>query len=98
MFALLALAMFRIAMRANDLYTKVLMGCISTWIIGQTFINLGTVSGLLPVIGVPLPFISSGGSAMLAVMLAMGFVLCSARAQKLAAIANFATDTGKSPK
>lgn len=82
MFALLALAMYRISMRANDLYTKVLMGCLTAWIIGQTFVNLGTVTGLLPVIGVPLPFISSGGSAMLAVMLAMGFVLNAARHQK----------------
>lgn len=82
LFAILALAMYRIAMRATDLYTRVLMGCLMSWIIGQTFVNLGTVSGVLPVIGVPLPFISSGGSAMLAVMLAMGFVLSSARQQK----------------
>ncbi len=82
LFAILALAMYRIAMRATDLYTRVLMGCLIAWIIGQTFVNLGTVSGVLPVIGVPLPFISSGGSAMLAVMLAMGFVLSSAREQK----------------
>lgn len=83
MFILLALAMYRVAIRANDLYTKVLMGCLMSWVIGQTFVNLGTVSGVLPVIGVPLPFISSGGSAMLAIMLAMGFVLSSARAQKI---------------
>lgn len=82
LFAILALAMYRIAMRASDLYTRVLMGCLMSWIIGQTFVNLGTVTGVLPVIGVPLPFISSGGSAMLAVMLAMGFVLSSARQQK----------------
>ncbi len=84
LFTVLALAMYRIAARAADLYTKVLMGCLMAWIIGQTFVNLGTVTGVLPVIGVPLPFISSGGSAMLAVMLAMGFVLSSAREQKLA--------------
>ncbi|MGP5521965.1 putative lipid II flippase FtsW [Glutamicibacter arilaitensis] len=83
MFILLALAMYRIAARANDMYTKVLMGCLMSWVIGQTFVNLGTVTGVLPVIGVPLPFISSGGSAMLAIMLAMGFVLSAARAQKL---------------
>ncbi|WP_313813525.1 putative lipid II flippase FtsW [Glutamicibacter sp.] len=83
LFTVLAIAMYRIAARAADLYTKVLMGCLMAWIIGQTFVNLGTVTGVLPVIGVPLPFISSGGSAMLAVMLAMGFVLSSARAQKL---------------
>lgn len=82
LFAILALAMYRIAMRATDLYTRILMGCLMSWIIGQTFVNLGTVSGVLPVIGVPLPFISSGGSAMLAVMLSMGFVLSSARQQK----------------
>ena len=84
LFTLLTLAMYRIAMRATDLYTKILMACLMSWVVGQSFINLGTVSGLLPVIGVPLPFISSGGSAMLAVTLAMGFVLSSARDQKRA--------------
>lgn len=84
LFALLALAMYRIAIRSTDLYTRILMACLMAWVIGQSFINLGTVSGLLPVIGVPLPFISSGGSAMLAVTLAMGYVLSSARAQKRA--------------
>ena len=82
LFVILALAMFRISARANDFYTKILMGCLMSWIIGQTFVNLGTVTGVLPVIGVPLPFISSGGSAMLAVMLAMGFILSSVRDQK----------------
>lgn len=84
LFALLALAMYRIAIRATDLYTRILMAGLMSWIIGQSFINLGTVSGLLPVIGVPLPFISSGGSAMLAATMAMGYVLCSARDQKRA--------------
>lgn len=84
LFGLLALAMYRIAVRATDLYTRILMACLMAWVIGQSFINLGTVSGLLPVIGVPLPFISSGGSAMLAVTLAMGYVLSAARDQKRA--------------
>lgn len=95
MFILLALAMYRIALRASDLYTKVLMGCLMSWVIGQTFVNLGTVTGVLPVIGVPLPFISSGGSAMLAIMLAMGFVLSSARAQKLAFDSSVENNTPK---
>ena len=93
LFGLLALAMYRIAMRATDLYTRILMACLMSWLIGQSFINLGTVSGLLPVIGVPLPFISSGGSAMLAVTLAMGYVLSSARDQKRAVAKQEVTGT-----
>ncbi|WP_418906949.1 putative lipid II flippase FtsW [Glutamicibacter endophyticus] len=98
LFALIALAMYRIAMRATDLYTRVLMGCLISWIIGQTFVNLGTVSGLLPVIGVPLPFISSGGSAMLAVMMAMGFALSSARDQKRELLAQAVTASSAQTK
>ena len=52
-----------------------------TWLLGQTFMNIAMVTGLLPVIGVPLPFISAGGSALLMAILAVGVVLSFARQQ-----------------
>jgi len=52
-----------------------------TWLLGQAFMNIAMVTGLLPVIGVPLPFISAGGSALLMAILAVGVVLSFARHQ-----------------
>ena len=51
------------------------------WLLGQTFMNIAMVTGMLPVIGVPLPFISAGGSALLMSILAVGVVLSFARDQ-----------------
>jgi rod shape determining protein RodA len=47
------------------------------------FVNMGMVSGILPVVGVPLPFISYGGSAMVTLGLALGMLLSIARAKRL---------------
>ena len=49
------------------------------WIIGQAIINIGAVIGLLPVIGVPLPLVSAGGSALVTTLLALGMLLSFAR-------------------
>jgi cell division protein FtsW len=45
------------------------------WIVGQAFVNIGVVVGVLPVLGVPLPLLSSGGSALMMSLLAIGVVL-----------------------
>jgi cell division protein FtsW len=49
------------------------------WLIGQAFINIGMVTNVLPVVGVPLPFISYGGSALTFALTAVGVVLAFAR-------------------
>lgn len=59
--------------------TRVLIGGVFVWIIGQAFVNIAVVLNLLPVLGVPLPFISSGGSALLANFLAIGVVISCVR-------------------
>ncbi len=74
LFALLAVVGFRIARRAPDLFGTLLVGGIMCWVITQAVLNMGAVISLLPVTGVPLPFISYGGSALMMTMLSMGIV------------------------
>ncbi len=79
LYAALATGMFRIVRRHPDPFVKVATGGIAAWILGQALINIGVVIGFIPVIGVPLPLVSAGGSALIATMLAMGVVLAFAR-------------------
>lgn len=64
-----------IARGAPDLYGSVLAIGIVTWLSVQTFLNIGGMLNLIPMTGVPLPFISSGGSAILANLMAMGILV-----------------------
>ena len=52
---------------------------ITTWILVQAFVNIGAVVGALPITGVPLPFVSFGGSSLLVLMAAAGLLLNVAR-------------------
>lgn len=79
-FALLAYAGFSIAMRSDSLFAKIAAGGITGWFLTQAVINIFVVLHLLPVLGVPLPFLSYGGSALLANMLAVGVLLACAKA------------------
>jgi cell division protein FtsW len=79
LFALLALGLFRVVRRSDDLFVKIATAGVLTWIIGQAVINIGAVVGLLPVVGVPLPLVSSGGSALVMAMIALGTVIGFAR-------------------
>lgn len=79
LFALLGVGMVRVIRRHPDPMVKITTGALACWIIGQALINIGVVIGLLPVIGVPLPLISAGGSALIATMLALGIIISFAR-------------------
>lgn len=79
LFALLGVGMVRVIRRHPDPMVKITTGALACWIIGQALINIGVVIGVLPVIGVPLPLISAGGSALIATMLALGIVISFAR-------------------
>ena len=79
LFTVLALIMFRMITRLEDHFMQITVAGISAWLLGQAVVNMMVVTGLLPVIGVPLPFISSGGSALLASMTALGLLLSFAR-------------------
>ena len=66
---------YTVAARAPDRYTYLLAVGVTSWMAVQASMNLGVVTGTIPNTGVPLPFISSGGSSLLALMLAMGLLL-----------------------
>jgi cell division protein FtsW len=79
MFVLLAIAFLRILRSASTLQSKVTTASVMVWVIGQALVNIGVVLGVLPVLGVPLPLISAGGTALLTTLAAIGIVLSFAR-------------------
>ena len=79
LFAVLGINIYRVVIRQEQLFHRVLGGAIMVWILGQATVNMAMVTGLLPVIGVPLPLISYGGSALLMTLIAIGVVLSLAR-------------------
>ena len=79
LFVVLTIVMLRAVSRARDRFGRAVIGGIMVWIVGQAFINIGVVIGVFPVLGVPLPLISSGGTALVACLLAMGVVISVAR-------------------
>ncbi|CAN7474560.1 putative lipid II flippase FtsW [Knoellia sp. LjRoot47] len=81
LFVVLALTCYRLVMRTSDFFVRVATAGIMSWIVVQAMINVATVIGLLPVIGVPLPLVSSGGSSLVTTMLALGILLSFARAE-----------------
>lgn len=79
LFTFFAVGAFHIMRKTPDPFIRVAAGGITVWIIGQALINVGVVIGIFPVMGVPLPFMSQGGTALLAVLLACGVLLAFAR-------------------
>ncbi|WP_211221830.1 putative lipid II flippase FtsW [Granulicoccus phenolivorans] len=84
LFLLLGYAGLRIALRSDILMCRLMAAGITTWFMFQALVNVAVVLRLLPVLGVPLPMLSYGGSALLANMIALG-VLCSCARQEPAA-------------
>jgi cell division protein FtsW len=74
LFGVLLFAGIRIAMQARDTFGRLLVAGIMGWIGLQTLMNLGAVTGLLPITGVPLPFLSFGGTALVVTLAGVGVV------------------------
>jgi len=78
-FGVLSFAAIRIALHATDTFGRLLAAGIAAWIGLQTVINLGAVTGLLPITGVPLPLVSFGGTALVVTLAAIGVLASVAR-------------------
>jgi rod shape determining protein RodA len=72
-----------IALEAPTLFARLLAGAITMIFFTYAFVNMGMVSGILPVVGVPLPFISYGGTAMVTLGLAVGILMSISKAKRL---------------
>jgi cell division protein FtsW (lipid II flippase) len=81
LFMLLAYTGLRIASRTREPFVRYASAGITVWLLAQAIINLGMVLGLLPVIGIPLPLISYGGSALLPTLIALGMLLAFAKTE-----------------
>ena len=84
-FLILVLRGLWIASEAPTLFSRLLAGAVTMIFFTYAFVNMGMVSGILPVVGVPLPFISYGGTAMVTLGMGLGILMSVARAKRLAA-------------
>jgi cell division protein FtsW len=82
LFAVLGFAGMRIAQRTTDQFVRLAAAAITVWLVGQAIVNMGAVVGVLPITGIPLPFISFGGSALLPTLVAVGLLASFARTEK----------------
>ena len=79
LFVVVAYQGYRIAINAPDTFSGLLAAGITTWLVAQACINMMVVTALLPVTGIPLPFISYGGSALIINLVAVGILLSISR-------------------
>ena len=94
-FVLFAVRGYRAAMRAPDRFGLTLAAAITTWISLQALVNMAVVTNTLPITGVPLPFISRGGTALAVTMAAAGVLLnISSQGVRQSYLGNRSTDLG----
>ncbi|HEY3736523.1 MAG TPA: putative lipid II flippase FtsW [Jatrophihabitans sp.] len=79
LFGFFAYAGMRVSRRSPDPFVRLVAGAATVWIGGQAIINVGYVTGLLPVTGIPLPFISAGGTSLLVSFFVLGMLVSFAR-------------------
>jgi rod shape determining protein RodA len=82
-FVFLVLRGLTIALEAPTLFTRLLAGSITFTLFTYAFVNMGMVSGILPVVGVPLPFVSYGGTAMVTLGLGLGILMSISKSKRL---------------
>ena len=82
-FIFLILRGLMIALEAPTLFSRLLAGSVTMIFFAYAFVNMGMVSGILPVVGVPLPFISYGGTAMVTLGLALGILMSISNSKRL---------------
>lgn len=75
LFFFMVMTIFKVALKSKTLFEKYLVAGIGIWLVVQIAVNIGSVTGLIPVIGVTLPLISYGGSSLISTLTALGVVL-----------------------
>jgi rod shape determining protein RodA len=85
LFSLIIMRGLMIASQAQSTFSRLLAGSITLTFFTYAFVNMGMVSGILPVVGVPLPFISYGGTSMLTLCLSFGILMSIQTHKKLVA-------------
>ncbi|GAA3759294.1 cell division protein FtsW [Spinactinospora alkalitolerans] len=79
LFGVLGYAGLRVASRADGPFVRLAAASVTSWIVVQALVNIGTVIGVLPITGIPLPLVSAGGSSLIPTMLALGILLALAK-------------------
>ena len=79
LFAVLTVAGTLVALHCSDRFGRLVAIGITTWLVAQALVNVGGVTGVLPITGVPLPFVSFGGSALLTEMIGVGILVAIVR-------------------
>jgi cell division protein FtsW len=79
LFTALTLTGVAIALRSADRFGRLLAMGVTTWLSVQALVNIGGVTGVLPITGVPLPFVSAGGSALVVSLIGVGVLVSVAR-------------------
>ncbi len=87
LFGLFAYSAIRVSRRSRDPFVQLAAGTSAVWICGQALINMGYVTALLPVTGIPLPFISAGGASLISTFIVFGMLVSFARHEPAAASA-----------
>jgi rod shape determining protein RodA len=82
-FVFLVLRGLAIALEASTVFSRLLAGAVTMIFFTYAFVNMGMVSGILPVVGVPLPFISYGGTAMVTLGMGLGILMSISKAKRL---------------
>ena len=94
LFVTLLLLGLHTAFTAAPGYDRTLAFTVTTWVVGQAFVNIGTVIGLLPITGVTLPLVSAGGSSLLVTMVALGLLINVARLPDMAGTGSGRSERG----
>jgi cell division protein FtsW len=74
-----AYAGIRIARRSVDPFVRLVSAAVTVWLVGQAVVNMGYVTGMLPVTGIPLPLVSFGGTSVIVTLFALGMLASFAR-------------------
>ncbi|WP_184398879.1 putative lipid II flippase FtsW [Nocardiopsis composta] len=95
LFGVLGYAGLRVALRTRDPFARLAATSVTVWIVLQALVNIGTVIGLLPVTGIPLPLVSAGGSSLIPTLFGIGLLLALAKTEPKARRALAARGPGR---